>query len=354
MPTETATAIAMPGSTPRRTTPRNAAIDSRNSVRRRCQSSIVAGRSASEREAAITTAARVGWGRLRSSPGNEQEHQCDRECTHEPVSCVFAPACSATAVREPLVLTGKPWKRPAAMFAAPMPTISCVPVDLLAGPRRRTRMPSRSCRSARRARCPPLRRAAAARSERPTSGSVSGGNPCGSVPTSDTPCSASWNRVAADDRQDDRDEDRWDLRQQALEDEDHREAERARPRAAAGTVSPSATPFDEPLQLVDEAVARRRRIRRASAAARPGSSAPDRSCSRSSSASRAGRRRSRAWRCRPSAMIAPTRSASIEASATARFGSPSAPTSGRIVAAIIGPSDESGPRTRIFDGPKIA
>ena len=44
-----------------------------------------------------------------------------------PVSCVFAPACSATAVREPLVLTGKPWKRPAATFAAPIPIISPLP-----------------------------------------------------------------------------------------------------------------------------------------------------------------------------------------------------------------------------------
>ena len=44
-----------------------------------------------------------------------------------PVTCVFAPACSATAVREPLVLTGKPWNSPAAMLAAPMPIISRLP-----------------------------------------------------------------------------------------------------------------------------------------------------------------------------------------------------------------------------------
>ncbi len=56
----------------------------------------------------------------------------------------------------------------------------------------------------------------------------------------------------------------------------------------------------------------------------------------------------------PSVVIAPTISASIEASAIARFGSPFAPSRGRIVAAIIGPSDESGPSTRIFDGPKTA
>ena len=37
---------------------------------------------------------------------------------------LLAPDCSATAVREPLVDTAKPWKSPAAMFAAPMPIIS--------------------------------------------------------------------------------------------------------------------------------------------------------------------------------------------------------------------------------------
>jgi hypothetical protein len=53
-------------------------------------------------------------------------------------------------------------------------------------------------------------------------------------------------------------------------------------------------------------------------------------------------------------VIPPTSSASIDASAIARFGSPFAPTSGMIVVAIIGPSDESGPSTRIRDGPRTA
>ena len=56
----------------------------------------------------------------------------------------------------------------------------------------------------------------------------------------------------------------------------------------------------------------------------------------------------------PTLMIAPTMSARTDASATARAGSPLAPASGRIVAAIIGPSEESGPRTRIRDGPNTA
>ena len=53
-------------------------------------------------------------------------------------------------------------------------------------------------------------------------------------------------------------------------------------------------------------------------------------------------------------MITPTISASADASATARSGSCCGSTRGRRVAAIIGPSDESGPRTRIFDGPNTA
>jgi len=39
----------------------------------------------------------------------------------------LAPDCSATAVREPLVLTGKPWKKDTARFAAPIPIISWLP-----------------------------------------------------------------------------------------------------------------------------------------------------------------------------------------------------------------------------------
>ena len=53
-------------------------------------------------------------------------------------------------------------------------------------------------------------------------------------------------------------------------------------------------------------------------------------------------------------IMAPTSSARVEASAIARSGSWLASTNGMSVAAMIGPSDESGPRTRIFDGPKTA
>ena len=53
-------------------------------------------------------------------------------------------------------------------------------------------------------------------------------------------------------------------------------------------------------------------------------------------------------------MTSPTSSARNEASAIARAGSPPARASGAIVAAIIGPSEESGPSTRMRDGPNSA
>ena len=49
--------------------------------------------------------------------------------------------------------------------------------------------------------------------------------------------------------------------------------------------------------------------------------------------------------------MTPTRMASIPARAMALAGSSPATTSGAIAAKISGPSDESGPSTKIFDGP---
>ena len=207
-----------------------------------------------------------------------------------PVTWVFAPACSATAVREPLVLTGKPWNSPAAMFAAPMPDHLPAPVDLLrrSGPRTPTR--SRSCRRATPARCPsapanssgevrqrdardrerrePLRQRAderdpvlaevehaggddaTARRRRGRPGTRGSSRRSTRISTSPSPPTAS----AAGDRL-------------AVGDPPH---ERRRPRRGSRR--------------------RRRRTRRAWGAGRPGSSMPARSCSRSSSASRSGPR----------------------------------------------------------------
>ena len=74
-----------------------------------------------------------------------------------PVTWVLAPACSATAVREPLVLTGTPGRipprgSPRRCRSSPR---SRRPPDRYA---RRTRTPWRSCRRVPRARCPARRR----------------------------------------------------------------------------------------------------------------------------------------------------------------------------------------------------
>ena len=72
----------------------------------------------------MTTAARAVWGRSCSSELKTSSSSTTTPAPTRPVTWLFAPACSATAVREPLVEMAKPWKNPAAMFDAPMPTIS--------------------------------------------------------------------------------------------------------------------------------------------------------------------------------------------------------------------------------------
>ena len=88
--------------------------------------------SASESDAAITTAASVGWGRSRSRPGTSSSISAIATAPTSPVTCVLAPACSATAVREPLVLTGKPWNSPARDVGGADADHLLVAVDLLA------------------------------------------------------------------------------------------------------------------------------------------------------------------------------------------------------------------------------
>ncbi len=72
----------------------------------------------------MTTAARAVCGRSASSPLRKRSRTATSPAPISPVICVFAPDWSATAVREPLTETAKPWKNPAAMFDVPIPTIS--------------------------------------------------------------------------------------------------------------------------------------------------------------------------------------------------------------------------------------
>ena len=88
---DSATAIAIPGSTPSRATPRNAAIDSPNSALRCRHSRTVPGMSASDSDAVITTAASAGWGRFRNRPGTSTIIRMITAAPMTPVSWVFAP-----------------------------------------------------------------------------------------------------------------------------------------------------------------------------------------------------------------------------------------------------------------------
>ena len=113
-----------------------------------------------------------------------------------PVTCEREPACSETAVRDPLVLTGKPWNSPARMFAAPMPIISWSP---------RTRSPRRaanddavdivSARATTAMATAP--RNSSGRSPQATVGIVNGGNPWGSTPIVFTPSACRSRRLTA-------------------------------------------------------------------------------------------------------------------------------------------------------------
>ena len=105
------------------------------------------------------------------------------------MSCVFAPDCSATAVRDPLVEIANPWKNPAAMFAVPMPIISWFGCS--SSPRRAAKLDAVAMVSVSDTSTMPI----AASRRGPTSstdvhGSDGFGKPWGRVPTVATPSAA--------------------------------------------------------------------------------------------------------------------------------------------------------------------
>lgn len=130
----------------------------------------------------MTMAARVGCGRYCSKPGSRTSIATITLAPTTPVSWVFAPARSATAVRDPLVLIGKPWKKPAAMLAAPMPIISWLAVT--SWPVRAAKADDVEIVSARDTTVMPIAATSrTGRSDTPTRGMVSGGKPLGRTPT---------------------------------------------------------------------------------------------------------------------------------------------------------------------------
>ena len=76
------------------------------------------------RQAVITTAARAAVGRLVVMPGMKTSMTAMASGADDARQLRFAPADSATGVRELLLLTGKPWDKPVAMLAAPRATSS--------------------------------------------------------------------------------------------------------------------------------------------------------------------------------------------------------------------------------------
>ena len=142
--------------------------------------------SASDSDAVITTAASAGCGRFRNRPGTSTIMRMIRAAPTTPVSCVLAPDRSATAVRDPLVLTGKPWNSPAARLATPMPSISWLPrisCPVRAANADAVEMVSASETSA----IPNAPANSGPRSDARTCGMVNGGKPLGSTPTRLTP-----------------------------------------------------------------------------------------------------------------------------------------------------------------------
>ncbi len=134
----------------------------------------------------MTTAANVGCGKAARTELKKTSSSTTATAPTTPVSCVFALAFSATAVRDALLEIVKPWNRPAEMLAAPTPIISLSALtDSL---RRAAKLAEVAIVSVIDTRVMPT----AAISSGPTSptfvhGTVGVGKPRGSAPTVDTP-----------------------------------------------------------------------------------------------------------------------------------------------------------------------
>ena len=246
------TATRMPGSTPSRATPSNATMDSQNSVLRRCHNRRVPATSASEIAAPMTMAPSTGWGTYCISPVAKTRTTVITTAPTRPVSWELAPACSATAVREPLVLTGKPWKRPAAMFAAPMPIISWFPRTCsprLAANDEAVDIVSASATTAI-AKAP---MSSGGTSLGLTSGRVNGGNPCGRTPIVSTPLDSRSSRFTAMRTEYDDDQDAGELGQQTIQQQDADQG--AHPDGRGGRIGVTVGQADrEPLRLGQQSV----------------------------------------------------------------------------------------------------
>jgi hypothetical protein len=297
----------------------------------------------------MTMAPRVGWGTYCMTSVANTSTKAMTAAPTTPVTWERDPACSDTAVRDPLVLTGKPWNRPAAMFAAPIPIISWSP---------RTRSPRRAAKedavdivsaSATTA-IATAPSSSAGMSPHGTVGTVKGGNPWGSTPTVDTPSAWRSRRLTAS---------------AATTTTRRTDGIFGRRRCSRRIPTSEATPSTAAVVLASSSP-----VRNAVASSMSPSASTEKPNSLGSwpmtmvSASPfmypiwvgLERRSATKPKCASPAIVmtTPTRTASTDAYATARSGSPPARARGAMVAAIIGPSEESGPSTRMRDGPNAA
>ena len=121
---ESATAIRIPSSTPKSTRRAWRSSPGRTPICATRKNLATIAKSISESAAAITIAASAELRQVRQQTGQEEQHDATSAAPTSPVTWLLAPLCSATAVREPLVETGNPWKSPAKALAAPIPIIS--------------------------------------------------------------------------------------------------------------------------------------------------------------------------------------------------------------------------------------
>ena len=121
---DSATAMRIPSSTPKKITPSVAVSMSTNDDFRIRKNFAAAVTSIRDRAAAMTIAASAEFGRFASRSGSRTSITTTSAAPTRPVTWLLAPLFSATAVREPLVEIGNPWNSPANALAAPIPIIS--------------------------------------------------------------------------------------------------------------------------------------------------------------------------------------------------------------------------------------
>ena len=180
-----------------------------------------------------------------------------------PVSWLLAPACSATAVRDALVDTANPWKRPAVMLAAPIATISWF--GSTSSPRRAAKLDAVAMVSVRLTRVMPTAPSSSGPdvAERGPRAATGGGCPGGARPTVVTPLAGE-----AEHRRDDGGADHGDQHRRQPSGEPGEHEQHDEHADADGEGLPHRL-----VEVLDEARERRRRSRRRRSSSRRASGA---------------------------------------------------------------------------------